>query len=166
MMIGIYLSYSQARNMVGGRRPAAAIASALRICRVLNRPEGADKAAGADLKRAHVTSYKICKQTPWQAAQSDGPYRGSPVHRGDAFIPQSTVAQVAVTASKHSAHKTRSIMIALKAGQVRPKRKRKSVRGGGLFPDLYETLPLSTVCWARPLPDAVNSGRPVPELKL
>jgi len=40
----------------------------------------------------------------------------------------------------------------------------ESSRGGELFPHLYAPLPLSAVRWARPLPDAVDGRRVMPEL--
>jgi len=47
---------------------------------------------------------------------------------------------------------------------LRPLRYEPS-RGGALFPHLYGTLPMSAVCWVKPLPLGTDGRHVFPELE-
>lgn len=111
-----------------------------------------------------VTIYKICDQAAWQAAESDGLFRGSSVDRRDGFIHFSTAAQLAETAAKHFAQKTDLVLVAVDAEALALSLVWERSRGGEFFPHLYAPLPLAAVRWTQPLPDAVDGRRAMPEL--
>ena len=111
-----------------------------------------------------ATIYKICEQALWRAAESDGQFLGTEADERDGFIHFSTAAQLAETAAKHFAQKSDLVLVAVDAEALGLWLIWESSRGGELFPHLYAPLPLSAVRWARPLPDAVDGRRVMPEL--
>ncbi len=111
-----------------------------------------------------TTIYKICEQAAWQAAESAGLYRGSPLDIRDGFIHFSTAAQAGETATKHFAGQTDLMLIAVDGDALGPALKWETSRGGDLFPHLYAALPLTAVRWARPLPDEIGGRREMAEL--
>jgi uncharacterized protein (DUF952 family) len=115
--------------------------------------------------RAVTTVYKICERSEWRAAESDGKFLGSAVDTRDGFIHFSSAAQVAETAAKHFAGQTDLVLIAADAVALGAALKWERSRNDDLFPHLYGPLPMSAVRWARPLPDAVDGKRAVPELE-
>lgn len=112
-----------------------------------------------------VTIYKICPESLWRSAESQGEFRGSPDDHRDGFVHFSTAAQVAETAAKYFAGATGLILVAVDAAALGPLLKWERSRGGALFPHLYAPLALAAVRWARPLPDEVDGVRPMPELE-
>ena len=112
-----------------------------------------------------ATIYKICERDEWRVAESDGAFRGSDVDRRDGFIHFSTAAQVAETTAKHFAKQSGLMLVAVDGDALGPALKWERSRGNELFPHLYAALPLTAVCWARPLPDEIDGRRIFPELK-
>ena len=112
-----------------------------------------------------ITIYKICERAQWRAAEAAGQYRGSTVDERDGFIHFSTAAQLAETVSKHFAKVTDLVLVAVDAAALGNELRWEPSRGGDLFPHLYASLPLRAVRWARPLPDEIDGGRPLPELE-
>jgi uncharacterized protein (DUF952 family) len=123
------------------------------------------RSAGKKSRAAVVTIYKICPETLWRSAESDGEFRGSPVDQRDGFIHFSTAAQLAETAAKHFAGESGLILAAIDTATLGPKLKWERSRRGDLFPHLYAPLALAAVRWARSLPDEVDGVRPMPELE-
>ena len=111
-----------------------------------------------------TTIYKICEQKAWLAAKHHGEFHGSDADARDGFIHLSTAAQLAGTAAKHFAGATDLLLVAVDAGALGQALKWEPSRGGDLFPHLYAALPLKAVRWTRPLADAVNGRRVLPEL--
>ncbi len=111
-----------------------------------------------------TTVYKICERTAWDIAARAGIYRGSAVDARDGFIHFSTAAQLAETAAKHFAGQTDLMLVAVDGDALGAALKWERSRGGELFPHLYAVLPLDAVRWARPLPEAVDGRRALPEL--
>ena len=98
-----------------------------------------------------ATIYKICEQTAWRAAESEGCFRGTADDDRDGFIHLSSAAQLAETAAKHFAKKSDLMLVAVDAAELGAALKWEPSRGGDLFPHLYAALPLAAVRWARPL---------------
>jgi uncharacterized protein (DUF952 family) len=109
--------------------------------------------------------YKICQRTSWRAAERTGTYRGSQADARDGFIHFSTAAQLAGTVEKHFARERDLLLVAVDADALGPALKWERSRGGDLFPHLYAALPVNAVRWTKPLPDEVDGGRALPELK-
>ncbi len=110
-----------------------------------------------------TTIYKICDQQSWRAALAAGQYRGSAVDAHDGFIHFSTAEQLAETAAKHFARQTDLVLIAVDGDALGGALKWEPSRGGALFPHLYAALPVTAVCWSRPLPDETEGRRLMPE---
>ena len=94
--------------------------------------------------------YKIVPAVVWRTAEPCGEFKGSPVDERDGFIHFSTAAQVPETAARHFAGKNDLLLVAVDAARL--DLRWEPSRGGDLFPHLYDPLPLSAVCWVRPLP--------------
>jgi uncharacterized protein (DUF952 family) len=112
-----------------------------------------------------TTIYKICEREAWRTAEGVGAYDGSDVDRRDGFIHFSTAAQAAETAAKHFAGQCDLMLVAVDGDALGPALKWERSRGNALFPHLYAALPLSAVCWARPLADEIDGRRAFPELR-
>jgi uncharacterized protein (DUF952 family) len=108
--------------------------------------------------------YKICERAAWEQAERAGCYYGSAVDRRDGFIHFSTAAQVRETAAEHFAAQTDLLLIAADSDRLGSGLKWEISRGGDLFPHLYAELPLSAVCWVKPLADEIDGQRAFPEL--
>jgi uncharacterized protein (DUF952 family) len=115
--------------------------------------------------RVVTTIYKICEQTLWRAAETEGRFRGTADDARDGFIHFSSAAQLAETAARHYANKTDLMLVAADADALGHALKWERSRGGDLFPHLYAALPLSAVRWARPLPDEIDGRRRLAELE-
>ena len=111
-----------------------------------------------------ATIYKICERALWRAAESDGRFLGTEADERDGFIHFSTAAQLAETAAKHFAEKSDLVLVAVDAEALGLSLAWERSRGGEFFPHLYAPLPPAAVLWARPLPDAVDGRRLMPEL--
>ena len=111
-----------------------------------------------------ATIYKICERASWLAAESDGQFLGTDADERDGFIHFSTAAQLAETAAKHFAQRTDLVLLAVDAEALGLSLVWERSRGGEFFPHLYAPLPLAAVLWSRPLPDAVDGRRAMPEL--
>jgi uncharacterized protein (DUF952 family) len=112
-----------------------------------------------------TTIYKICDETLWRAAAAGGQFLGTADDARDGFIHFSTASQLAGTAAKHFAGKTRLILVAVDSGALGAELKWEPSRGGDLFPHLYGPLDPAVVRWARPLPDEIDGRRVFPELE-
>jgi uncharacterized protein (DUF952 family) len=117
------------------------------------------------LSTAVATIYKICEQTAWRAAESEGCFRGTADDNRDGFIHFSSAAQLPGTAAKHFAKKSGLMLVAVDAAALGSALKWELSRGGDVFPHLYGSLRLHAVRWARPLADEVEGRRPLPELE-
>lgn len=95
--------------------------------------------------------YKILPQDAWQAACSQGIYRGSSDDLRDGFIHFSTDTQLAETARRHFAGKPDLLLVAVSTGGLGESLKWESSRGGELFPHLYGPLDTTSAVWSRPL---------------
>jgi uncharacterized protein (DUF952 family) len=111
-----------------------------------------------------TTIYKICSRAEWRAAAAAGAFHGSAVDLRDGFIHFSAAAQLAETAVKHFAAQSDLMLIAVDAYVLGAALKWERSRNDDLFPHLYGPLPLAAVRWARPLPEAVEGKRHIPEV--
>lgn len=110
------------------------------------------------------TIYKICPQTLWREAQSQGVFTGAPVDIADGFIHFSTAAQVRETAAKHFAGQGDLVLVAIDAARLGSSLKYEVSRGGALFPHLYGTLDPAVVLWVKPLPLDADGNHDFPLL--
>jgi uncharacterized protein (DUF952 family) len=108
--------------------------------------------------------YKICPAARWRDAEVAGRFDGAPIDLADGYIHFSTAAQVAETAARHFANVDDLILIAVDDAQLGSALRFERSRGGDLFPHLYASLPLSAVCWTRPLVLGANGMHIFPEL--
>lgn len=95
--------------------------------------------------------YKIAHQTDWQAAEREGRYGGSAKDREDGFIHFSTAEQVSGTLTRFYAGADDLLLLAVEADGLGVALKFEPSSHGGLFPHLYDVLPLSAVRWAKPI---------------
>ncbi len=89
--------------------------------------------------------YKILRQDEWAALQSKGRFDGSVHDARDGFIHMSTAAQLQGTLDKHYTQGDVVILVAVRLADVEESVKWEVSRGGGEFPHIYGTLPLSAV---------------------
>ena len=111
------------------------------------------------------TIYKICDAAAWQAAERAGEFVGAPVDLADGYIHFSTADQVEETAAKHFAGQRNLVLVAVDANALGPALKWEPSRGGALFPHLYSKLPLTAVCWTKPLPLGPHGRHVFPRLE-
>ncbi len=96
--------------------------------------------------------YKICPETMWRAAESDGVFRGSAVDVKDGFIHFSTAEQAIETAAKHFAGQTDLLLMQVESARLGDRLRFEPSRGGALFPHLYGDLYVTSVSKVAPLP--------------
>ena len=111
-----------------------------------------------------TTIYKICESALWREAERAGLFRGAAVDARDGFIHFSTATQVRETAARHFAGAADLMLIAVDAAALGDALKWEVSRGGDLFPHLYDTLPMASVLWAKPLPLGPDRRHVFPEL--
>lgn len=95
--------------------------------------------------------YKIAHHADWQAAERDGRYGGSAKDHEDGFIHFSTVEQVPGTLARFYADADDLLLVAVEADELGLALKYEPAAHGGLFPHLYDVLPLTAVRWAKPI---------------
>ncbi len=95
--------------------------------------------------------YKIAHQVDWQAAERDGRFAGSAKDREDGFIHFSTAEQVPGTLARFYAGAEDLLLIAVEADDLSAALKFEASTHGGLFPHLYDALPLTAVRWKKPI---------------
>ena len=108
--------------------------------------------------------YKICPHGLWQAAERQGVFRGAGIDLADGFIHFSTAMQVEETARRHFAGQSDLLLVAVEADSLGQQLRYEPSRGGALFPHLYDALPLTAVCWVKPLPLCSDGSHAFPEL--
>ncbi len=96
--------------------------------------------------------YKIADETSWRTAVVDGAFVGSVDDRRDGFVHLSTAAQTRETAARHFAGRADLVLAAIDADALGTALRWEPSRGGALFPHCYGPLPMTAVCWWRPLP--------------
>lgn len=89
--------------------------------------------------------YKIFRLTEWEAALTDGVFRGSADDLRDGFIHFSTREQVPATIAKYFADETTLMIVAVNEADCGDLLKWEVSRGGALFPHLYAELPLGLI---------------------
>jgi uncharacterized protein (DUF952 family) len=89
--------------------------------------------------------YKICTRAEWEAAVSQGVFRGSAVDLRDGFIHFSQEHQVAETLRKHFSGKRGLVRVGVDPDALGPDLRYDASRGGELFPHLYGALDVSLV---------------------
>ncbi len=95
--------------------------------------------------------YKLVKEPEWQAAKTEGVYRGSAHDKRDGFIHFSTAAQLAETARKHFMGIGDLMLLAVDIDALERAVRWEPARGGELFPHLYTDLPIKAVKKAIPI---------------
>ena len=108
--------------------------------------------------------YKICPETMWRAAESDGIFRGSAVDAQDGFIHFSTAEQAAETAAKHFAGQTDLLLVQVECAGLGDRLRFEPSRGGALFPHLYGDLTVTAVSKVAPLPLGADGRHLFPPL--
>ena len=84
--------------------------------------------------------YKICPAPEWAQAIAAKTYQGSRDDIRDGFIHFSCADQLTGTLAKHFAGQSDLVLISLRADDLGEKLKWEALRGGQLFPHLYEAL--------------------------
>jgi uncharacterized protein (DUF952 family) len=95
--------------------------------------------------------YKIAHNADWQTAERDGRYTGSAKDREDGFIHFSTAEQVPGTLTRFYAGADDLLLLAVETDGLGGALKFEASSHGGLFPHLYDVLPLSAVRWKKPI---------------
>jgi uncharacterized protein (DUF952 family) len=108
--------------------------------------------------------YKICDAALWHEAERTGVFAGAPIDIRDGYIHFSTAGQAAETAAAHFAGAEGLLLIAVDAAVLGAGLRWDRSRGGALFPHLYDSLPLSAVLWAKPLPLGADGRHVFPAL--
>ena len=104
--------------------------------------------------------YKICPRALWREAEKAGRFDGAPVDLADGFIHFSAGGQLRETAARHFAGEDDLLLIAVDPEALGKNLRWEPSRGGGLFPHLYGSLPMSAVRAVAPLllaPDGAHS---------
>lgn len=96
--------------------------------------------------------YKIVPQELWQAARTEGVFKGASIDLVDGFIHLSTAAQAVETARLFFAGQSGLLLVAVETAAFGDALKWEPSRDGALFPHLYAHLPFDAVAWERPLP--------------
>ena len=96
--------------------------------------------------------FKICSQSEWQDACTEGLYVGAPIDREDGFIHFSAAHQVRETAARHFAGLSDLVLVAFDEDLLGENLKWEPSRGGDLFPHLYGTLQTDLAAWVADLP--------------
>jgi uncharacterized protein (DUF952 family) len=108
--------------------------------------------------------YKICPALLWREAEEAGLFAGAPIDIQDGYLHFSTAEQVRETADRHFAGQSDLLLIAIDADSLGSALRYEPSRGGDLFPHLYAHLPLSAVCWVKPLPLGQDGRHVFPDL--
>lgn len=90
-------------------------------------------------------AYKLVDGREWQAARTQGVYRGSVLDRADGFIHLSTAEQLPGTASKHYAGREDLRLVEVDLTALADTLRWEPSRGGDLFPHIYGDLPMMAV---------------------
>jgi len=112
-----------------------------------------------------VTVYHLARAAAWNAALTEGVYRGTPEDRADGFLHFSTAEQVAVSAAKHRGGERDIVLVAVRSADLGAALKWERSRGGALFPHLYGSLGVDKVAWTAPLPLDADGAHVFPELE-
>ena len=107
--------------------------------------------------------YKICTESEWAGAETQGAFTGSPVDLADGFIHFSTAEQVEETARRHFAGQTDLVLVTVDSDKLGDALKWEPSRGGALFPHLYGALPTDAVVSVSSLPLDEGGGHLFPE---
>ena len=89
--------------------------------------------------------YKVCAETAFTEAMSEGRFEGSPDDRRDGFIHLSAAHQLRGTLDKHFAGQTGLVLLEVDANRLGGNLKWERSRGGAVFPHLYAPLDLAAV---------------------
>lgn len=96
--------------------------------------------------------YKVVSRQLWDAAESEGVFRGAEIDFADGFIHLSSAEQVSETVRLHFAGQDNLVLIGVDPNLLGDSLRWEESRGGDLFPHLYGELPLSAVRSVAPLP--------------
>ena len=111
------------------------------------------------------TIYKICPESLWREAKTQGVFTGAPIDVADGFIHFSTAEQVMETAARHFAGQSDLMLIAIDGERLGEALRFEPSRGGALFPHLYGPLSLDAAIWIKPLPLARDGSHDFPALE-
>ena len=98
-----------------------------------------------------VHVYKICPQSDWARACSEGSFIGSAADQADGFIHLSAAGQVAGTAARHFAGQGELVLVEYDEADLADLTWEAS-RGGALFPHVYGVVPAAKALRVAPLP--------------
>jgi uncharacterized protein (DUF952 family) len=90
-------------------------------------------------------AYKLVEAEAWETARAAGGFDGSAVDHADGYIHMSSAAQLAETARRHYAGRSRLVLVKVDTAALGDGLRWEASRGGDLFPHLYGRLPLSAV---------------------
>jgi uncharacterized protein (DUF952 family) len=107
--------------------------------------------------------YKVVGADEWRDAQAAGVYHGSRDDARDGFIHLSTADQLVGTLAKHFSGQDGLLLVALDTAALGDKLLWEPARGGGLFPHLYDALPVEAALWTRSLPLKADGSHALPE---
>lgn len=90
--------------------------------------------------------YKIMSAAHWQQLQQQGEWPGSVDDLRDGFVHLSTAEQVEGTLQRHFQGQSGLMLIGFELEALGAALRFEPSRGGALFPHLYGSLQLETVC--------------------
>ena len=91
-------------------------------------------------------------------------FTGAPIDMQDGYLHFSTGQQVRETAARLFGGQSDLLLIAVDADSLGTALRYEPSRGGDLFPHLYDSLPLSSVLWVKPLPLGADGLHLFPDL--
>ena len=115
------------------------------------------------------TIFHVCARTAWDAAKSQGVYRGSADDRRDGFIHFSDRPQIIESTETHHGGEKGLVLLTVataRLGKGGEALRWEMSRSGRLFPHLYEALPTTAVTETHDLPldaDGHHIFPPLPE---
>jgi len=107
--------------------------------------------------------YKICHRVEWDEAARNDVYAGSAKDREDHFIHFSAAEQVRGTLKRYFADAHDLVLVAVDAGTLGDALKFEAARDGAVFPHLYQTLPLASVKWVKPITRSPDGSFRLPD---
>jgi len=120
-------------------------------------------------KMTRSTIFHVCARTAWDAAKSNGFYRGSTDDRRDGFIHFSDRTQIIESTETHHGGEKGLVLLTVataRLGKNGGALRWEASRSGRLFPHLYGALPVTAVTKTQDLPldaDGHHIFPPLPE---
>jgi uncharacterized protein (DUF952 family) len=110
-----------------------------------------------------MTIYKVCDDTAWRGALTEGFYIGSDDDARDGYIHLSAAPQLQGTLAKYFSARSDLVLVAVDEAALGPNLRWEASRGGALFPHIYGVLPMAAVRWWTALPLGADGVHALPQ---